>query len=159
MTFKSVILVFLVTMILTSCGGSSGFSGGGNSSGVEGGAPPEEPKDESIFDIFGNAEDPNITVEVNKYIWNAALEVLKFLPIETIDPFTGVIVTGYGVPPGGSRSYKATIYVDDPALDARSLNLSILTRGGQPASASTVRLVEDAILTRARQMRLADGKL
>ncbi len=112
----------------------------------------------TIWDLFGNQDDPNVTVEVNKYIWNAALEVLNFLPIQAADPFTGIIVTGYGTPPGGGRAYKATIYVQDPALDARSLNISLRTRSGV-ASADTVRAIEDAILTRARQLRIRDGKL
>nr|NIR30578.1 DUF3576 domain-containing protein [Gammaproteobacteria bacterium]NIR84100.1 DUF3576 domain-containing protein [Gammaproteobacteria bacterium]NIU05263.1 DUF3576 domain-containing protein [Gammaproteobacteria bacterium]NIX86536.1 DUF3576 domain-containing protein [Gammaproteobacteria bacterium] len=66
---------------------------------------------------------------------------------------------GYGTPPGGGRAYRATVHVRDPALEARSLNLSLQTRGGRPVSASTQRAVEDAILTRARQMRVADGRL
>ncbi|MEO1796110.1 MAG: DUF3576 domain-containing protein [Pseudomonadota bacterium] len=92
------------------------------------------------------------TVAVNRYIWNASLEVLSFLPIQTVDPFTGVIVTGFGTPPGGSRAYRATVLVNDPALDARSLKVSLVTSSG-PASPATVRAVEDAILTRARQLR------
>src|SRR5690606_8058689 len=67
----------------------------------------------TIWDLFGNGDDPNVTVEVNKYIWQASLEVLNFLPIESVDPFTGVIVTGYGRPPGGGRAYRATIYVQE----------------------------------------------
>ena len=100
-----------------------------------------------------------MTVEVNKYLWDAAQEVLNFLPIESVDPFTGVIVTGYGTPPGGGRAYRATIYVQDPALDARSLKVALQARGGGPVSAETQRAVEDAILTRARQLRIQDGKL
>ncbi|HRK43583.1 MAG TPA: DUF3576 domain-containing protein, partial [Gemmobacter sp.] len=103
--------------------------------------------------------DPNTTVEVNKYLWQASLEVLNFLPIESVDPFTGVIVTGYGAPPGGGRAYRATIYVSDPALDARSLKVSLQGRGGGAVSAETQRAVEDAILTRARQLRIRDSKL
>ncbi|MEM1373994.1 MAG: DUF3576 domain-containing protein [Pseudomonadota bacterium] len=91
-------------------------------------------------------------VAVNRYIWNASLDVLNFLPIQTVDPFTGVIVTGFGTPPGGGRAYRATVLVSDPALDARSLKLSLVTRSG-PASPATIRAVEDAILTRARQLR------
>jgi hypothetical protein len=112
-----------------------------------------------LGDLFGNRDDPNTTLEVNKYIWNAALDVLNFLPIESADPFSGVIVTGYGAPPGGGRAYRATIYVQDPALDARSLKLSLQSRGGGQASPDPVRAVEDAILTRARQLRIRDGKL
>lgn len=112
----------------------------------------------TVWDLFAGNNDPNVTVEVNKYIWNASLDVLNFLPIEAADPFSGVIVTGYGRPPGGGRPYRATIYVQDPALDARSLNIALMTQSG-PASRETVRAVEDAILTRARQLRIADGRL
>ena len=45
---------------------------------------------------------PNDTVAVNRYLWNASLEVLNFLPIQSVDPFTGVIVTGYGTPPAAA---------------------------------------------------------
>jgi hypothetical protein len=113
----------------------------------------------TIWDLFKNADNPNTTVEVNKYIWRAALEVLDFLPIESVDPFTGIIVTGYGTPPGGSRAYRATIYIQDPALDARSLHIALQGKGGAPVSAETQRAVEDAILSRARQLRIADAGL
>ncbi|SPH23848.1 hypothetical protein DEA8626_02920 [Defluviimonas aquaemixtae] len=112
----------------------------------------------TIWDLFTNSADPNNTVEVNKYLWQASLEVLDFLPIQSVDPFSGVIVTGYGTPPGGGRAYRATIYVQDPALDARSLKVALATRGGA-VDAATQRAVEDAILTRARQLRIRDSKL
>jgi hypothetical protein len=118
-----------------------------------------EPGDSTVFDLFDGGDDPNTTVEVNKYIWQASLEVLNFLPIESVDPFTGVIVTGYGRPPSGGRAYRATIYVQDPALDARSLKIAMQTQGGGSVSQDTVRAVEDAILTRARQLRVRDSNL
>lgn len=119
----------------------------------------DTPKRSTIWDLFSNNADPNTTVEVNKYIWNAALEVLNFLPIESVDPFTGVIVTGFGTPPGGGRAYRATIYVQDPALDARSLTVALVSRGGGVVAPETQHAIEDAILTRARQLRIADSKL
>jgi hypothetical protein len=119
----------------------------------------EEEKGSKLGDLFGDKDNPNTTVEVNKYIWAASLDVLNFLPIESVDPFTGVIVTGYGVPPGGGRAYRATIYVQDPALDARSLKVAMQSKGGGTVSAETIRAVEDAILTRARQLRVQDSKL
>jgi len=112
-----------------------------------------------ITDLFGRSADPNTTVEVNKYLWTASLDILNFLPIEQIDPFTGVIVTGYGTPPGSGRSYRATVYVQDPALDARSLKVALQSRGGGAVAPETVRAVEDAILSRARQLRIQDSKL
>jgi len=170
-TFTGIITI-AAFLSLSACGGggsglgsigSGGFSGGGSSgSASSASAKPapkaEAPKRSTIWDLLGNKDDPNTTVEVNKYIWNASLEVLNFLPVQAADPFTGIIVTGYGTPPGGGRAYKATIYIQDPALDARSLNISLRTKSGV-ASVDTVRAVEDAILTRARQLRIRDGKL
>ena len=63
------------------------------------------------------------------------------------------------MPPGGGRAYRATVYVRDPALDARSLKVAMQTQGGGAGSPETVRQVEDAILTRARQLRNQDSRL
>lgn len=137
------------TMILglSACGGSSPFGslGFGNSGGSEATRQASRVR---------GAEN----VAVNRYLWAASLDVLNFLPVQSVDPFTGVIVTGYGTPPGGGRSYRATIYITDPALDARSLNVALQSRGG-PVSVETQRAVENAILSRARQLRIADGNL
>lgn len=92
-------------------------------------------------------------VAVNRYLWAASLDVLSFLPIDSVDPFTGVITTGYGTPPGGGRAYRAVVHVSDPALDARSLKVALFTRSGA-VNAATNRAVEDAILGRARQLRI-----
>lgn len=105
----------------------------------------------SIFDIF---KDKGAQVKVNRFLWTASLQVLDFLPVESADPFTGVISTGFGRPPGGGQVYRATILISDPALDARSLNVALQTRGGAAVSTATQRAVEDAILTRARQLRV-----
>tara|TARA_B110000977_G_scaffold186028_1_gene251478 strand:- start:2537 stop:3025 length:489 start_codon:yes stop_codon:yes gene_type:complete len=111
----------------------------------------------TIWSIFSKKNTESVVL-VNKYLWSASLEVLSFLPVQSVDPFTGVIVTGYGTPPGGGRAYRATVLIDDPALDARSLNLALQSRGGA-VSAATSRAVEDAILSRARELRIADNKL
>ncbi|MCU0905406.1 MAG: DUF3576 domain-containing protein [Tabrizicola sp.] len=121
--------------------------------------PDREERGSTIWDLFSSSDNPNTTVEVNKYIWQASLEVLNFLPIESVDPFTGVIVTGFGRPPGGGRAYRATIFVQDPALDARSLKVALQGQGGASVAPETVRAIEDAILTRARQLRVRDSKL
>ena len=109
----------------------------------------------SLLDALRGVGDSG--VKVNRYLWTASLDVLDFLPVQSADPFTGVISTGYGTPPGGGRSYRATVLISDPALDARSLNVALQTRGG-PVSAGTQRAVEDAILARARQLRIHAGR-
>lgn len=145
------ILATAICAALAACGG------GGQRAGQEGAR--FDPDRNTIWDLVRNNENPHTAVGVNKYLWNASLEVLDFLPIQSVDPFTGVIVTGYGTPPGGGRSYRATIRVADPALDARSLKLALQGPGGAAVAPGTVRAVEDAILTRARQLRIQDGRL
>jgi hypothetical protein len=111
----------------------------------------------TIWDVT-NRDLKTTPVKVNRYIWQASLEVLDFMPIETIDPFSGVIVMGYGTPPGGKTKYEATVLVTEPALDARTLRVSLRTPSG-PADPETMRALEDAILSRARQLREADAQL
>ena len=156
-------LVAGLVAALSGCGGNfNPFNRGGGADEAEPqqriAATRTEEKRETIWDLFENRDDPNVTVGVNKYIWQASLEVLNFLPIESVDPFSGVIVTGFGTPPGGGTAYRATVFVQDPALDARSLKLALVTRAG-PVSAESTRQVEDAILTRARQLRIRDAGL
>ena len=177
-------LAVLLVIALAGCGGeggrTSGLGGLGGLGGlVDGGAAVRTPAEaaqahtdealgitrtgvgnhSTLRDLFRHGDDPNTTVMVNKYIWYAALDVLSFLPIESVDPFTGVIVTGFGRPPGGGRAYRATILVQDVALDARSLKLAMQTQGGGAVAPETIRAVEDAILTRARQLRVLDAGL
>ncbi|MDV7144692.1 DUF3576 domain-containing protein [Tropicimonas sp. TH_r6] len=149
--------VLALVAVLSSCGW-----GGGISTDVDPNDLPDEFNPyvdndgndrETIWDLFTNLDDPNTSLEVNRYLWAASLDILNFLPVERIDAFSGVFVTGYGTPPGGGRSYRATVYITDPALDARSLKVSLNTRSG-PADPDTVRAVEDAILSRARQLRI-----
>ena len=159
--YFTVILLGFALLGLSACSGGGLF--GKVTAGQQQQAAPtgtsREPQGETrIWDLFNNVDDPNTTVQVNRYLWDASLDVLKFLPVEAADPFTGIIVFGYGTPPGGGRAYKATVYVSDPSLDARALRVALLTRSG-PASAEATRSIEDAILTRARQLRIADGKL
>lgn len=161
--FAKTTLMGALCLGLASCGQGGLFggaaAGGTDASAAPAPAPVAEQRRSTIWDLFSNADNPNKTVAVNRYIWNASLDVLNFLPIESVDPFTGVIVTGYGTPPNGGRAYRATILVQDPALDARSLKLSLQTRGGAAVAPATLRAVEDAILSRARQLRIADSKL
>lgn len=158
------VVIFAALALLSACGG------GVKPAALDSNAPPgqlgerkgpnQDPAtvQNTVWDYFKQSNTEN-SVLVNRYIWSASLEVLNFLPIQSVDPFTGIIVTGYGTPPGGGRSYRATVLIDDPALDARALTVALQTNGGRSADPATVRAIENAILSRARQLRIADGKL
>ena len=125
--------------------------------------PASEPikveKKETVFDLFKNKQDPNTAIGVNRYIWIATLDVLSFLPIKAADPFTGIISFGFGNVPGSKQMYRGTVLINDPALDARSLKISLVTKNGTPIDLKTRIAVEDAILNRARQIYQEEAKL
>ncbi|WP_238368086.1 DUF3576 domain-containing protein [Mesobacterium pallidum] len=153
-TARSLTAALCVALALAGCS-----RGNGGGTAAPAGAPAGEfvPASESNFFDLINPPRTEDVGQVNRYIWNASLDVLSFLPLQTVDPFTGTIVTGYGTPPGGGRAYRATVLITDPALEARSLKVALATRNG-PVSTATQRAVEDSILARARQMRISDSR-
>ena len=106
-----------------------------------------------LGDLFKSGGDE--IGSVNKYLWQASIEVLSFLPITSADPFSGIIVFGKGKAPGSSQSYDATVYISDPALDSRSLSVTVRSSNGT-VSSEAKREIESAILSRARQLRLKE---
>lgn len=121
----------------------------------------QEISDESFFDLFRQQGEAERQVAVNRYLWQASLDVLSFLPIEGADPFSGLIVTGWGNV-SGNGLYRVTVYITDPSLDARALKVAGFRQSGGravPVDEGANRALEDAILTRARQMRIAQAGL
>ncbi len=153
---KNAGILFVCIFTLASCGvfknGKLDPNVGTVSSGRE--ANSGVTNGTSLLDVFKGSKTE---IRVNRFLWRASLEVLDFLPVENADPFTGVISTGFGRPPGGGTAYRATILISDPALDARSLNVALQSQRG-PVSTDVQRAVEDAILTRARQLRIQATK-
>ena len=147
-----------LAMLLSACSTQDGLSGVATvTPSALKSAASETDRESTIWDVL-NTNLSTTPVKVNRYIWQASLDVLDFMPIESIDPFSGIIVMGYGTPPGGQTAYRATVHISEPALDARTLRVALATRSG-PATAETMRSLEDAILSRARQLRRDDGSL
>ena len=104
---------------------------------------------------------PNIGV--NSFLWRASMETLNFMPINSADPFGGVITTDwFANPEAPDERFKANVYILDSNLRADALKASIFKQvragnGWTDASvdADTGRQIENAILTRARQLYIA----
>jgi len=111
-----------------------------------------------IFSLFRGADEPERRIGVNRYLWSASLDILSFLPLEGADPFSGVIATGWGRVGGDPTPFRVTVLIAEPALDARALKVAAFRQQGgraAPVSQADNRALEDAILTRARQLRIA----
>lgn len=111
-----------------------------------------------IFDLFRLNSQPNLGVNVDKVLWQASLETLSFLPLEAVDPFSGLIITGWGQVAGDPAPVRVTVYISGPELDARALKVAAFRQAGGravPVTEDQNRQLENAILTRARQIRMA----
>lgn len=117
--------------------------------------------------LFGgdSNETNGSAAPVNKYLWQASLDTISFMPLASTDPFTGVIATDWSsteAAPG--ERFKVTVYLSSPELAATSVKVAVYRqvrdeKGGWIQTAvdpATPRKLEDAILTRARQMRVAE---
>jgi hypothetical protein len=111
--------------------------------------------------LGGGQRDEAITV--NSYLWRASLDTMSFLPLSTADPFGGVIITDWYSPPETpDERFKVTVYILDRELRADGLRVAVFRQvreqGGAWVEAKvdkrTARDLENAILKRARQMRI-----
>ena len=111
------------------------------------------------------AEQP--TIGVNGYLWRATLDTLAFMPLASADPYGGVVITDWYInPEKADERFKCTVYILDSRLRADGLNVAVFKQtkdasGGWVDAATagqTETDIENAILTRARQLRLSNIK-
>jgi hypothetical protein len=128
---------------------------------------------ESIFgkgglNLFGDKDkdknDGSTGIGVNSYLWRASLDTVSFMPLASADPFGGVIITDWYEPeekPG--ERLKVNVFILDKQLRSDGVKVKVfrqVAKGGKwvdtDVAANTVAQMEEAILTRARQLRVAD---
>lgn len=118
--------------------------------------------------LGGSASTPTAEagIGVNGFLWRATLDTLSFMPLANADPWGGVInYDWYTNPQTPDERFKATVFILDTRLRADALNVSITkeVRGadGQwtaaPVAAQTETDLENAILTKARQLNLSNA--
>ena len=160
--------VCVAGFVLAACEGS----------GYEAGEPqmdahpaPGEDRSGSIFGSQGlllfNTEVEKAGVEggggigVNSFLWRASLDTISFMPVNSADPFGGVIITDWHASPEtpGER-FKLNVYILGRALRADGVRVAVFRQvqdgnGWRDAAvaAKTDTRIEDAILTKARQLR------
>jgi hypothetical protein len=137
-----------------------------HNSGKEGVFVSQEPGGFSPFKFGGGKRPTNAaSIGVNGYLWRATLDTLAFMPLVSADPWGGTVITDwYANPEKPDERFKATVYILDTRLRADGLKVTInkqVRDGGggwtdSPSAEQTETDIENAILTRARQLRLSN---
>lgn len=117
--------------------------------------------------VFGGGKKHVATgITVNSYLWRASLNAVSFMPLEIVDPFSGVITTSwYSDPKHPQERSKITVIIASPYLRADTVKVQIFREEmkgnswyAMPVSPDLARTIEDKILTEARELRLAHKK-
>lgn len=103
-------------------------------------------------------------VGVNSFLWHASLDTVSFMPLASADPFGGVIITDWYSPPQTpDERFKVNIFILNRELRADGVRASVFrqvrdNKGSwvdAPVDKNTPVDLENAILARARQIRLS----
>lgn len=167
------LLLPLSVLALSACSGApitteAKYPTGADRASTGGDIYAEEP---SIFgadglDLFGTGKgdkDAQTGIGVNSHLWRAALDTISFMPLASADPFGGVILTDwYTSPENENERFKLDVFIltqelrsDGISVKAYRQELKKGTWRDAPVADDTARKLEDAILTRARQLRVA----
>ena len=167
--FPTLLTAWLIGALLVGCGNIQ----------PEGIYPNRSPGDSTPYQkrdsIFGEGgltaglgggqrqeQDAGGGIGVNGFLWRASLDTIAFMPVNSADPFGGVIITDwYAMPDTPQERFKMNVYILGRALRADGVRVAVFrqvqdTNGGWvdasvPDAANGK--IEDAILTRARQLR------
>ena len=130
---------------------------------------------DSIFgsgglNLFGGGGDQASTgapdgggIGVNSFLWRATLDTVAFMPLASADPFGGVIITDWYAPPQTpDERFKVNVLILSRDLRADGVRATVFKQrriAGQwpdePVDKATAIQLENAILTRARELRIA----
>ncbi len=172
----------LMSAVLAACGGDpnsvqerrSGPSNDRNTRDMGQGLGGRNREDGSLFGpggLFGSKptqkEDGGVGVAVNAYLWRASLDTINFIPLVSADPFGGVIITDWYTPSETpNERMKVQVTILDRELRADGVRVAVFKQTMAPRGGNWVDAqvdprtnidIENAILTRARQLRIAGG--
>jgi hypothetical protein len=127
--------------------------------------PSDRVQDNSggMFGIFGSSGSTQ-GIGVNEFLWRATLDTLHFMPMDSADPYAGVIKTNwYTAAQSPTQRLKVTVFILDTRLRTDALRVSVFQQtkdaAGNWIDASvdpdTTTKIENLILTRARELKLA----
>jgi len=170
---RCAVLTLASVLLLAACSGVDEETTYPRQADKRGGATYEDRSSvfgEGGLNIFGGGGDGPVEgqnggagIGVNSFLWRASLDTISFMPLASADPFGGVIITDWYTPPEteGER-FKVNVYILGRDLRADGIRASVFRQENSAAGWTDARVdeqtitdLENAILTRARQLRIA----
>ena len=111
----------------------------------------------------GNNAVSSIGMPINPYLWKGSLETISFMPLSSADPFGGIIITDW-YSDGQTINERCKINIFIKGLELKTSNLKVNTFCQSfennrwidlPTSASQSAQLENAILNKAKRIKLA----
>ena len=136
----------------------------GNGTYSHDGSEPDRMFGKDGITLFGKSDNKaEQNIGVNSYLWRATLDTLSFMPLMSADPFGGVIITDwYTVPDNQEERFKVNAYILSNSLRADGIKITIFKQKKEKndwvninVPEKVARDMEDAVLVKARQMRIA----
>jgi hypothetical protein len=167
---KKILLPLLISFVLAACGSDMKTESAGNPLGRDDALKASRGKvtgDEGIL-LSGEKKDTSSAspLGVNSFLWRATLDTFSFMPLVSADPFGGTIITDwYEDPKTPGERFKVNALILDKTLRADGVKVTVFKQkmvGGtwrdQKVDSKLARSLEDTILTRARQLKVGQGK-
>ena len=167
------VLAALILALLTACNFSIGGDPKYPIERMPGDNTPVYEREPGVFGeggLFGDASNTEAAggagIGVNNLLWRASLDTVSFMPLVSADPFGGVIISDWYTPPQTpDERFKVNVYILGRALRADGIRASVFRQqlqGAQwidaPVALNTATELENAILTRARQLRISGSQ-
>jgi len=111
----------------------------------------------------GNNAVSSIGMPINPYLWKGSLETISFMPLSSAEPFGGIIITDW-YSDGQTINERCKINIFIKGLELKTSNLKVNTFCQSfennrwidlPTSASQSAQLENAILNKAKRIKLA----
>ncbi len=176
-TTTKILVPALTLMLLAGCSGApkgeAKYPTGADRNATAGGQNDIYSNQESIFGKGGllsfgknkGMENSQTGLGVNSYLWRASLDTVSFMPLASADPFGGVILTDWYSPAETpNERLKLNVFILNRQLKSDAIQVKVFrqVRKGNDwkdaaVATETARQLEDAILTRARQIRVSEN--
>jgi hypothetical protein len=119
-----------------------------------------------IFGGESNTGESTGALGINSYLWRATLDTISFVPLSSVDPRSGVIITDwYESPDARGERFKINVIILDTKLRTDGIRVSVfkqvLEKGNWRDAKVNEKIasdLEDKILTRAREIRIGTAR-